>query len=61
MLKFLPMMSYFVVVITVIKLIARAVEVIKLIGRGTVEEDMLECANSKLRLEKDITLSGQCT
>lgn len=33
----------------------RAVEVVKLISKGTVEEGMLSCARFKLNLEKDVT------
>ena len=36
----------------------REVTVIRLVGRGTIEEEMLQCAQMKLRLEKDITNSG---
>ncbi len=31
---------------------------IRLIGQGTIEEDMLQCAQMKLRLGNDITLAG---
>ena len=36
----------------------KEVRVTRLIGKGTVEEDMFECALSKLKLEKDISQSG---
>ena len=31
---------------------------IRLVGKDTVEEDMLVCAQSKLRLEQDLTASA---
>ena len=34
------------------------VKVTRLIGKGTVEEDMFDCALSKLKLEKDINQAG---
>ena len=34
------------------------VKVTRLIGKGTVEEDMFDCALSKLKLEKDISQAG---
>ena len=36
----------------------KEVKVTRLIGKGTVEEDMFECAMSKLKLEKDISQSN---
>ena len=36
----------------------RDVHVIRLIGQGTIEEDMLRCAQMKLKLEQDISLAG---
>ncbi|XP_064405406.1 SWI/SNF-related matrix-associated actin-dependent regulator of chromatin subfamily A containing DEAD/H box 1-like isoform X3 [Halichondria panicea] len=35
----------------------RDVTVLRLVGSGTVEEDILQCAQSKLRLEHDLTAS----
>lgn len=37
------------------KVTFRDVTVVKLITKGTVEEKMLECAMTKLKLEKDVT------
>ena len=37
---------------------------IRLIGKGTIEEDMLQCAQMKLKLEQDINTTGtavKCT
>ena len=37
---------------------------IRLIGKGTIEEDMLQCAQMKLKLEQDINTTGtavECT
>ncbi|CAK8682720.1 SWI/SNF-related matrix-associated actin-dependent regulator of chromatin subfamily A containing DEAD/H box 1-like [Clavelina lepadiformis] len=36
----------------------KPVEVVKLIAKGTIEEDMFKCAQNKLRLEKEMTESG---
>ena len=36
----------------------RDVTVIRLVGKDTVEEDMLVCAQSKLKLEQDLTASS---
>ena len=33
------------------------IPVLRLVGGGTVEEDILQCAQSKLRLEHDVTAS----
>ena len=35
----------------------RDVTVLRLVGGGTVEEDILQCAQSKLQLEHDLTAS----
>ncbi len=37
----------------------REVKVIRLVSRGTIEEGMLQHAQMKLRLEKDITYTGE--
>ena len=39
-------------------LLRREVTVIRLVCRGTIEEDILQHAQMKLRLEKDITNTG---
>lgn len=36
----------------------REVKVIRLVSRATIEEEMLQHAQMKLRLEKDITYTG---
>ena len=33
----------------------RAVEVVRLVGRDTIEEQMLKCGEQKLKLEQDMT------
>ena len=38
--------------------LCREVTVIRLVSGGTIEEDMLQHAQMKLRLEKDITNTG---
>ena len=37
----------------------REVKVIRLVSRATIEEGMLQHAQMKLRLEKDVTYTGE--
>ena len=37
----------------------RDVHVIRLISKSTIEEDILHCAQKKLKLEQDISLTGE--
>ena len=37
----------------------REVEVVRLVGRDTVEEDILRCAQQKLKLEQDMTAGSR--
>ena len=36
----------------------REVEVVRLVSQNTVEEDILKCAQKKLKLEQDMTVGG---